>query len=52
MSQKNESSGFSFYTAMNKIPGGLMIIPLILGIVAVLGFEHSQFGLRGKQEKS
>jgi uncharacterized membrane protein YbhN (UPF0104 family) len=29
-----------------------LIIPLILGIVAVLGFEHSQFGRSGNTDKS
>ncbi len=28
-----------------------LIIPLILGVVAVLGFEHSQFGRRGREER-
>lgn len=26
-----------------------LIIPLILGVIAVLGFEHSQFGRRGRE---
>ena len=45
MSQKNESSGFSFYTAMNKIPGGLMIIPLIPGsVVGTFGQPFLKLG--------
>ncbi|MDR2112175.1 MAG: 2-keto-3-deoxygluconate permease [Candidatus Accumulibacter sp.] len=33
LSANGEASGFSLYDAMNKIPGGLMIVPLVLGSV-------------------
>ncbi|MDR2789248.1 MAG: 2-keto-3-deoxygluconate permease [Candidatus Accumulibacter sp.] len=33
LSTNNDAPGFSFYDAMGKIPGGLMIVPLILGSI-------------------
>ena len=41
----SHKESFSFYTAMNKIPGGLMIVPLVLGsIVGTFGQPFLKLG--------
>ena len=41
----SHKESFSFYTAMNKIPGGLMIVPLVLGsIIGTFGQPFLKLG--------